>query len=243
MTLQEKWDDLLTVAKRRADAFIKAVYPNPAPTFWVIEGPWGMLNECTPKELYYQWPFRTYLTGKKPTKKDIEHLTAALEKPHEMNADNISVAYSWNWDGKRQASSALKASDVFGGNKDGHRSVFLDKAEAEQEFKKRQAQKKADQEFDETHKKDKSYDYVGNGYKFLGWQNGWKHVHFDSEGNVTDDPKKAVTFGYLKEDYPEYGACREQKHRTIDVSHNQWGSEHTVSCPVCKLYWKYDSSD
>ena len=23
------------------------------------------------------------------------------------------------------------------------------------------------------------------GYKFLGWQNGWKHVYFDEDGNQT----------------------------------------------------------
>jgi hypothetical protein len=86
------------------------------------------------------------------------------------------------------------------------------------------------------------------GYKFLGWQNGWKHVYFDEDGNLTtgdaskgEKPKR--TFGYLKEDYPEYGACMEAGHKHDSVQHNPRGSENTVSCDICKIYWKYDCSD
>ena len=81
------------------------------------------------------------------------------------------------------------------------------------------------------------------GYKFLGWQNGWKHVYFDKDGNVTTNEKEKKTFGYTKEDYPEYGNCRELKHSIDDVSHSNRGSENTVSCDICKIYWKYDCSD
>ncbi len=83
----------------------------------------------------------------------------------------------------------------------------------------------------------------GAGYKFLGWQNGWKHVYFDVSGKVTEDRASAKSFGYTKEDYPEYGACLELKHKRDDVSHNLRGSENTVSCDICKIYWKYDCSD
>ena len=81
------------------------------------------------------------------------------------------------------------------------------------------------------------------GYKFLGWQNGWKHVYFDVDGNITTDDTKIKTFGYTKEDYPEYGNCKEQKHKLDEVQHNPRGSENTVSCDICKIYWKYDCSD
>lgn len=80
-------------------------------------------------------------------------------------------------------------------------------------------------------------------YKFLGWQNGWKNVYFDEEGNITEDSKKKRTFGYLESDYPEYGKCRRLKHETDEIQHNQRGSENTVSCDICKIYWKYDCSD
>jgi hypothetical protein len=81
------------------------------------------------------------------------------------------------------------------------------------------------------------------GYKFLGWQNSWKHVHFDKDGKQTDDRSKAVSFGYLTKDYPEYGKCRELGHKYDEVQHNQRGSENTCSCDICKIYWKYDCSD
>lgn len=81
------------------------------------------------------------------------------------------------------------------------------------------------------------------GYKFLGWQNGWKSVYFDANGNVTTDDKTRKSFGYLTADYPEYGKCRDEKHKRDDVQHNPRGSENTVSCDICKIYWKYDCSD
>lgn len=87
-----------------------------------------------------------------------------------------------------------------------------------------------------------------DGYKFLGWQNGWKHVYFDEDGKQTtgdlskgEKPKR--TFGYTKEDYPEYGSCSELKHKVDDVQCNSRGSENIVSCDECKIYWKYDCSD
>ena len=93
------------------------------------------------------------------------------------------------------------------------------------------------------HKKDKDYKYIENGYKFLGWQNGWKSVYFDAEGNATEDATKRNSFGYSSADHPEYGTCKNANHNNIEVSHNQRGSENTVSCPTCKIYWKYDCSD
>lgn len=89
---------------------------------------------------------------------------------------------------------------------------------------------------------------IEQGYKFLGWQNGWKHVYFDEDGKITtgdaskgEKPKKY--FGYTKEDHPEYATCYELKHKTDEVQHSIRGYENTVSCDICKIYYKYDSSD
>ena len=71
----------------------------------------------------------------------------------------------------------------------------------------------------EQSKKD-SY-YTENGYKFLGWQNGWGRERYKE---------------------PEYRHCIDSKHKRFDISNNRSGSENTVSCPICKIYWKYDSS-
>jgi hypothetical protein len=86
------------------------------------------------------------------------------------------------------------------------------------------------------------------GYKFLGWQNGWKHVYFDEDGKQTagdllkgEKPKKQ--FGYLPADYPEYCKCVDAGHAHGNIQHNPRGSENTVSCDICKIYWKYDCSD
>jgi len=73
------------------------------------------------------------------------------------------------------------------------------------------------------------------GYKFLGWQNGWLYV----DGKVSPDK------------HPEYCECLNKGHNKWDhpdgpwasYQHNSRGSENTVSCNICKIYWKYDCSD
>lgn len=80
------------------------------------------------------------------------------------------------------------------------------------------------------------------GYKFLGWLNGWSSIMLDADRNVTDDPKKCRFHGGYH-NQPEYTACEEAKHHRDHLQHNQRGSENTVSCDICKIYWKYDCSD
>jgi len=80
-------------------------------------------------------------------------------------------------------------------------------------------------------------------YKYLGYKNGWKHVSFDKDGKVTDDKALIKSFGYLTEDYPEYGKCRDLKHKVKDKQHNSRGSNCTYYCPECKIFWKVDMSD
>jgi hypothetical protein len=81
------------------------------------------------------------------------------------------------------------------------------------------------------------------GYRFLGWQNGW-----EMNPNIKDE-KGNVKFGGYK-NQPEYLACVEKGHNDYknaehwdSISHNNRGSENTVSCDACKIYWKYDCSD
>lgn len=82
------------------------------------------------------------------------------------------------------------------------------------------------------------------GYEFLGWQNGWRHVYFDEDGNLSSETgKPARSFGYTTKDYPIYGKCRDSHHKWDEASLSPRGSENIVSCDICKIYWKYDSSD
>lgn len=94
-----------------------------------------------------------------------------------------------------------------------------------------------------AHRNDINHLLVQNNYKFLGWQNGWNHVFFEENHNITEDESKIKSFGYLKEEHPEYVSCHEQNHKIDEVQVNQRGSENVVSCDICKIYWKYDSSD
>ena len=55
-------------------------------------------------------------------------------------------------------------------------------------------------------------------YKYLGYQNGWK------------EPS-------------EYTECRSKKHKLHDKQHNHRGSNNTVRCEECKIFYKYDCSD
>ncbi len=83
--------------------------------------------------------------------------------------------------------------------------------------------------FQSANTKDADYDYETNGYTFLGWQNSWEFTTVDGHMVAKDQPK--------------HNDCINAKHTLISVSCNDKGSENVESCPICKIYWKYDSSD
>lgn len=236
MTLQEQWDDLQTIVERRAKSIMDAAYPSFPGEFYRVYQT-GKMEVCLVKKATYVFPFSTYPSGKKPTAKDVTRLGEDLSKPPVI--DPLKMYFDYTTTGSGAHSSSVKARDLF----EETNGLFISKEKAESESIRLFEKWKSDRDFDELHKKDVGYDYNKNGYKFLGWQNSWNHVYFDADGNVTTDPAKKKSFGYLTCDYPEYGKCREEKHRLVEVHHNQRGSENTVSCPVCKIYYKYDSSD
>lgn len=183
--------------------------------------------------------FDNVYKGKNPKKIDVQRIKEYYESNPQFKIEYVYLNYSFKKDGKIQFSS----SSAFYFQQNSNEKDFLTLEEAEAFAKIRIAENKIRDDFYTEHKKGANYDYNGNGYKFLGWQNSWKHVYFDKQGNVTNDPKERATFGYLETDYPEYCKCKAAKHLTIEFSANQRGTDHTVSCPVCKIYWKYDSSD
>ena len=58
-------------------------------------------------------------------------------------------------------------------------------------------------------------------YAFLGWMNGW-------DWNNKPDA---------------YVSCKAKGHKSIEVSHSIRGSDNTIYCDICKIWWKCDSSD
>lgn len=244
-TNQRKWDFLQAELKRRLAELVKANFNELPKELYKVEFS-GKVNEGVDVEPYYLWPFNTFMNGKSPSKKEIEQLTDDLSKDIPLTVDKLSFQYSYYWDEEKKSKSktGISYKDFLSMKP----PYFVYKSDAQEYSDSIKDKRRVEKEFDELHKKDKNYDYRGNGYKDLGWQNSWHHVYFDEDGKETtgdilkgEKPKK--TFGYKKEDYPEYGNCIEQKHRTIEVSHDNRGTQHDVSCPICKLVWHYDSSD
>lgn len=58
-----------------------------------------------------------------------------------------------------------------------------------------------------------------NGFKFIGYLN---------------DPETRTN--------PAYINCQNSDHERNQVDNNET-CDHTISCDICKIYWKYDSSD
>ena len=59
-------------------------------------------------------------------------------------------------------------------------------------------------------------------YLNIGWMNLW---------------------GMIKKYPKEYIKCCSENHQRDEIQHDKRGMENTVSCDVCKIYWKYDCSD
>lgn len=233
----EKWNFYMNDLSIKVNEFMDTINNKIPDVFWLIRG--VRITEC--KILNRHYSVGVYYSGNNPTRKDVEQIKILHSQGIKFNENKAYFDYSYRWgdDDKYGAKSAIKIIDLFNS-----KGAFLNKQEAIKESEKQNKKYLARKEFQELHKKDKNYNYHENGYKFLGWQNGWKHVYFDEDNNLcSESGKPHRTFGYLTKDHPEYGKCKDLKHQKIEISHNQRGSENDVSCPVCKIYWKYDCSD
>jgi hypothetical protein len=213
----EKWNGLMAVIEKRLLDFVIQQCGRIPEKFYSVY-PTGKVEECFIIKPYYRYEFEAYYRGKSPTKQDVTRLWLATQSEIDYSLDNVYFDYFYYYtlgEEKRQAKTAVKYKDLFPPTN----NIFLNKDEAEAYGDKIKELRAEESLFDETHKKDKHYDYKANGYKDLGWQNSWR------------------------EDHPEYIDCRQQGHRTIHVSHDNRGTQHDVSCPICKVLWKYDSSD
>lgn len=226
----DKWNFFKEMIDERTRIFLKPFTETIPEIFYKISG--HSVIECTFIDLTYSYEFRIPYWTKKPSNEDVKEIERLAKMEISFEQERIFVNHSYKWSENNTARTAVKIKDVYA--KYDYAKSIAD------ELKKEHDERRA---YLELHKKPVGYDYNQNGYKFLGWQNGWKHRYFDENGNVTEDQQKAKTFGYLTEDYPEFGKCRDMKHITIQVQHNQRGSENTVSCPICMIYYKYDCSD
>lgn len=241
----EKWNYYLSIIENKTNEFIDSQKEGKnIPSVYYVVYPIGKVAERTiigTKYSHYKHGGKTYYSGKKPTKKEVEALAeySATEIP--FSVDNLWFKYSEIWDkeNNRTSTSSVRFLDIV---TEKGLCYSIDDAEKQGEITKKFVEE--EKAFKELHKKDGGYNYSANGYKFLGWQNGWKHEYYDEDGNLCSETgKPSKSFGYSKENYPEYRNCIDSKHRRIEVSRNSRGSENTVSCPICKIYWKYDCSD
>lgn len=241
----EKWEYYLFILNNKTDAFVKSqIGRNIIPKKYYVILYNGTISERTilgNEVALYKHNGKTWFSGKKPTKEDVQALEEYAMSNITFSASSIYLAYSsiYNKETGATSTSTVKFHDVI--NQIG---LFHSLSEAEAHAAKVDADHKETIAFKELHKKDASYNYLANGYKSLGWQNGWKHVYYDEDGLLCSETGKPhKSFGYPKSEYPEYRNCIDSGHKRIEVSHNQRGSENTVSCPICKIFWKYDCSD
>ena len=238
----EKWNYYLGIINTKTNEFINSqIEGKTIPTIYYVVTPFGNIVERAIVNIEYYHNGKTYFNGKKPTNKNVDEISEYSSKHIHYSCDNIYLKYSEIWDigNNLKSISTVKFNDII--NEIG---LYYSISDAEIASKKILDKNRIDKEFNDQHKKDSKYNYVANGYKFLGWQNGWKYDYYDEDGNLCSETgKQQKSYSYSKENYPEYRKCLDSKHRRINVSHNSRGSENTVSCPICMIYWKYDCSD
>ncbi len=233
----------MDMLNKKAELFINDICSNIPTVFFTISNDGKHIYECSVLKVYYN--FKLYYNGKVPSSNDVKIIETLFNSKESLNVNNVLLDFNYLWaviNGKTNyAKSSVKLKNLLE-----NINCFQKKEDAENASLLLLNNNIVKKDFYNKHKKDANYNYDNNGYKFLGWQNGWKHVYYDEDGNITDGnieigSKPRRSFGYTKADYPEYGNCKEQKHLTLDVTIGR--CEHVVSCPVCKIYWKYDSSD
>jgi hypothetical protein len=227
----DKWNNFLKVLDDRLTEFLKEQNITIPQTFYKVNGR-GNIDTCDLELIKYHWKLPYTSSTNKITKIMLERIEDVVKQNTNLTVGNVYITY--------KASKALvnyTASVFYNEFIDKTivlRNVYFDNLEEAElkskEFKDIILKREL---FYETHKKDLSYNYEANGYKFLGWQNGWEYIRIGEEQGLTPNPVK----------YPEYSKCREQEHQLIEVRRGDRGYENIVSCPLCKIYWKYDCSD
>ena len=241
----EKWNHYKAIVDSNTNKFIQEQLKDiKLPTSYFFVYPSGKIVEREIIGAHYTFgkeAGRNYYTGKKPTKEDIQQIMS-LVAITDFHVEKCWFDYSEIWDKEKGSRSTSAVSFVDLINEKG--GIFLNRDKAIQFSEVLIAKAKEADEFYEKHRKTTSYDYGANGYKFLGWQNGWSYVKLDKDKVLCSISGKPQAYG--KPDpklYPEFTNCIDLGHQRIEVSHNRRGTENTVSCPVCKIFWKYDCSD
>lgn len=237
----DKWNYFWGLIDERTNKFIESeIKDKTIPEVYYTIYPSGTISERKLGKIsysHYKHGMSNFFIGKTPTNEHIKKVKLYSESNIPFTTDNLYFEYQ-EINSKFNAKSSVNYNDIIN-----EVNIFFDLDKAKEKSNEIIEKVKADNEFDELHKKDASYNYSANGYKFLGWQNGWKHEYYDEDGvlcSISNKPSRSI--GYTKENYPEYCNCKEQNHRKIEVRHYRNGSENTVSCPICKIYWKYDCS-
>jgi hypothetical protein len=240
----DKWNEIVSTLDEKSTEFIKLnkEWETLPDTFYEVRYN-GAIIEKKIKGAHYNWNIHgisPYFWGKSPTKKDITKLKESISKEITLSIENIYVntEQKYGLNGECLSKSSIKIKDILTNN-----NMFFSMAEAEICAKERIKENERIKEFNELHKKDKTYNYSSNGYKFLGWQNGWKSTYYDEDGNkCSETGKPHKTCKYDGDEHLDYRKCVDSNHMRIKVQHTPSGSENVVSCPVCKIFWKYDCS-
>lgn len=172
----------------------------------------GIIQECQILYRFYKFKESMLL---KPTRQDVLDIKLLSETNYDFEVNRIGIRYKYCEVKSYMATSTILANQLYCGTNE---NICFSKSDAEIISEKKINDLNKTKLFYNEHQKDKNYNYDSNGYKFLGWSNG------------------------QDEDPIEYLKCKELKHILISVSHNNHGSENSVSCPECKIYWKYDCS-
>jgi len=81
------------------------------------------------------------------------------------------------------------------------------------------------------------------GYKDLGWQNGWEQTFYDENYNEIPRGERVVSVGYSPALHPEYHHCvliaKHKRHHQVKPSNQT----HLVACHDCKIFWQFDAGD
>jgi hypothetical protein len=231
-SISETWNKTLAAFDNKLNKFVNENAPIKVEKFYSANATRVQENFVT----HYSHTCFYIDRDARPTKKRLIELKEKIEN-FKLSTDSIYCYYYYLYESngvKAKASTAIKYNDLM--------LIYqMTEEEVTQVFEQEDAKRKSAKQFQETHAKDKYYNYSENGYKFLGWQNSWKYDWVDVDGNITLDPLKRK-YSRPCNTYTDFWDCRNLNHQTIEVRHDASGSENTVSCPLCKVYWKYDCS-
>ena len=235
----EKWNALISKLDEKTNAFLKeATKDMEIPKKYYVVYPNGDLEKRDVIKLYYNHDWHYYYKKVEPTKKELDELNKYYEEVY-FSKEYIYIEVGYE---RSEGDLSFRLDNLIKVLNEDNYYFSYEKAKAEGD--KIKAFYKQQEEFVRLNEQEGGFDYEAHGYKYLGFEEDWTYGDLDEDEELCSKTGKPMhSYGYSKTENPEFKKCREAKHKLLRYTESSKSTNNIRCCPICKIYWRFDSRD